>query len=86
MFHGGGWMIGDISMHRHFYSNIALHLNMVVVSPGTVLFSVLKNFTVSANEPFTPEYRRSPDAGIPMAAYLDCMATIKVSFQSFWLH
>ena len=34
MFHGGGWMMGDIDVHRRFYSNIAAHLNMVVVSPG----------------------------------------------------
>ena len=34
MFHGGGWMMGDIGVHRRFYSNIAAHLNMVVVSPG----------------------------------------------------
>ena len=56
MFHGGGWMIGNISMHRRFYSNIAHHLNMVVISP---------------------EYTLSPDAGVPLAAYADCMATIK---------
>ena len=48
MFHGGGWMIGDIKMHRRFYSNIAHYLNMVVISP---------------------EYNRSPDAGVPLAAY-----------------
>ena len=34
MFHGGGWFMGDIDVHRRFYSNIAAHLNMVVVSPG----------------------------------------------------
>ena len=33
MFHGGGWMMGDIPLHRRFYSNIANYLNMVVVSP-----------------------------------------------------
>ena len=48
MFHGGGWMIGDIPMHRRFYSNIADTTNMVVISP---------------------EYRRSPEAGVPLAAY-----------------
>ena len=26
--------MGDIGVHRRFYSNIAAHLNMVVVSPG----------------------------------------------------
>ena len=26
--------MGDIDVHRRFYSNIAAHLNMVVVSPG----------------------------------------------------
>ena len=48
MFHGGGWMIGDIPMHRRFYSNIADTTNMVVISP---------------------EYRRSPEAAVPLAAY-----------------
>ena len=37
MFHGGGWMIGDIPMHRRYYSNIADYLNVVVVSPEYTL-------------------------------------------------
>lgn len=30
--HGGGWMIGDIPLHRQFYSNIAVVNKMTVVA------------------------------------------------------
>jgi len=31
-FHGGGWMINDVALHRRFYSNIAVHTKMTVAA------------------------------------------------------
>ena len=37
MFHGGGWMFGDIPMHRTLYSNMAEQLGVVVIAPEYTL-------------------------------------------------
>ena len=31
-FHGGGWMLNDVAMHRRFYSNIAVATQMTVAA------------------------------------------------------
>lgn len=38
-FHGGGWMINDVALHRRFYSNIAAHISMTVAAVGYRLSS-----------------------------------------------
>ena len=61
-FHGGGWMFGDIPLHRRFYSNIAYETKMTVAAV---------EYRLSSEAIFPGDFELKPFLGVDLNIFLD---------------